>query len=438
MATLIWNLVLYALGSLAFLTSYMAFSPVTRDMVVFLSRDQQITIFKYRKLLWAIGIVCFALLVLRGIFGLADAGPDSALAWGAAALGTAHVAWLFIAGITIVLLSLAFWATYVPVVMAPPEVHETVGIDEADAFLKPDSIVLGLVMGGQVRAYPRDLIARPHWFNDTIDDKPLMISYCILCNSGQAFVSRLKNGTPLNLRNMTAFDNNTIYHDTETGNFIQQLEGKVIRGPDEGEELEAYPLVMARWDEWKTLHPDTTVYYAPPMTLRDRMVQKMLETMIPIRKLAARDKPWHLVRKEIDARLPAMSFVFGVTLGGESCAFPVTALRNRPVVNDTVGGEPIALLYDKAHDIGQVFMRRLGDRVLTFSEIPGAQGGAIAKDEETGSTWDVSGRAREGKLAGSALESPPHYNQIFWFGWAAFNPGTRINAGEDASRAAAQ
>ena len=51
MENLIWNLVLYALGVLALLTSYMAFSPMTRDLVVFLSRDQQITIFKNRRLL---------------------------------------------------------------------------------------------------------------------------------------------------------------------------------------------------------------------------------------------------------------------------------------------------------------------------------------------------------------------------------------------------
>jgi hypothetical protein len=435
MESLIWNLVLYGVGVGALLTSYMAFSPMTRDMVVFLSRDAQITIFKNRRLLWAIGIVCLGILILRGIFGFAE--PGTAMADGAETLGTAHWLWLVVAVLTIGPLSLAFWGMYVPVVMAPPKVHYTVGIDEANEFLKPESIVLGLDMGGMVRAYPRDLIARPHWFNDVIDDKPMMISYCILCNSGQAFVSHLKNGVPLNLKNMTAFDNNTVYHDPDSGNFIQQLEGKVIHGPDEGEELEAYPVVMARWDEWKKLHPDTTVYYAPPVTLRDRFTQKMLETMIPISRLAARDKPWHLVRKEIDGRLPAMSFVFGVTLGGQSCAYPVTALQGEPVINDDVGGEPVLMLYDEAHDIGQIFGRRAGDQVLTFEATADASGGVIATDTETGSSWDISGRAQDGPLKGTRLDSPAHYNQIFWFSWAAFNEGTRINTGADGTQAEA-
>ncbi|NQU62292.1 MAG: DUF3179 domain-containing protein [Rhodospirillales bacterium] len=417
------NIILYVVGTASLLHSYMAFSPMTRDMVAFLSRDAQINIFKHRHKYWAVGIFCLGLLMLRAINGLA--GSETT-----AMIGTAHWVWLVIGGFTIAGLSVLYWALYVPVVMAPPVKHFLVGIDEADGILKPDSVVLGIEMHGEVRAYPRDLIARPHWFNDEFGGRPLMISYCILCNSGQAFVPVLKDGRRLDLRNMTAFDNNTIYHCTKTGNFIQQLAGRVIRGPNEGEVLEAFPVVMARWDEWKRLHPDTKMYYAPPETLRDRTVQKMLMKMIPLSRLAARDKPWHIVRKDIDTRLPAMSFVFGVKINDETCAYPSAALKDNPVINDTVGTEPIVVLYDKAHDIGQVFLSRAGDQVLTFAEVPNNDGASlVAKDKETGTTWNVSGHAIEGPLAGSVLTPAPHWNQLFWFSWAAFNPGTRINEG---------
>ena len=268
------NFVLYVVGAGALLHSYMAFSPMTRDMVAFLSRDAQINIFKHRHKYWAVGIICLGLLMLRALNGLV--GTEDSMAM----IGAAHWLWLGVGGITIAGLSVLYWALYVPVVMAPPVKHYLVGIDEADKILEPSSVVLGIEMAGEVRAYPRDLIARPHWFNDELDGIPLMISYCILCNSGQAFVPVLKDGRRLDLRNMTAFDNNTIYHCTKTGNFIQQLDGKVIRGPNEGEALESYPVVMARWDEWKRLNPDTKMFYAPPETLRDRTVQKILMKMI--------------------------------------------------------------------------------------------------------------------------------------------------------------
>ena len=431
------NLILYGIGAGALVWAFLAFSPMTRDLVVFLSRDAQIGIFRYRHVYWIVGIACLGLLMLRGIFGLADAGTEGILARGAAALGSAHWLWLMVGGLTAAGLSLLYWAMYVPVVMAPPVEHSVVDIEAADRILEPDSVVLGLEMAGEVRAYPRDLIARPHWFDDELGGKPLMVSYCILCNSGQAFVPVLKDGRRLDLRNMTAFDNNVIYHCTKTGNFIQQLDARVIRGPNQGEVLESYPVVMARWDEWKRLHPDTKMYYAPPMTLRDRIVQKMLMTMIPLSRLAARDKPWHLLHKEIDAKLPAMSFVFGVEINAEACAYPVLALKDDPVINDTVGGEPVVVLYDKTHDIGEAFLRRVGDRVLTFVDATGESGSLVARDEETGTTWNVSGHATDGELTGAKLDPAPHWNQLFWFSWAAFKEGTRINTGESREAVAA-
>ena len=184
---------------------------------------------------------------------------------------------------------------------------------------------------------------------------------------------------------------------------------------------------MARWSEWKRLHPETTVFYAPPITFRDRFTQKMLMKMVPLAKLAARDEPWHLVRQEIDDRLPAMSFVIGIEIDGDFCAYPIAAMQQTPVVNDAVGGQPITVFYDKTHDIGQAFIRRLGDRELTFENAtPGAEAALAVRDKETGSTWNVSGQAIDGELKGSTLEAAPHWNQLFWFSWAAFKPSTRI------------
>jgi len=418
MQSLIINLVLYLAGTGSALWAYLAFSPMTRDLVAFLSRDAQIDIFRHRHIYWSVSGACLGLLLLLII---------SALAGTNAGAQTGNWVWLGIVLVTLAGLGILYWAMYVPVVMAPPRRHQLVSIDEADGFLQPESIILGIEMAGEVRAYPRDLIARPHWFNDELDGKPLMISYCILCNSGQAFVPILKDGRQLDLRNMTAFDNNTIYSCMKTGNFIQQLDGRVIRGPNEGEVLESYPVIMARWQEWKRLHPNTQVYYAPPITLRDRTVQKLLMTMIPLSRLAARDKPWHVVRQAIDDRLPAMSFVFGVEIGDDTCAYPVKALESNPVVNDSVGETPIVVLYDCRHNIGEVFLRRVADKTLSFEQVDNTAGSLVVRDRETGTTWNVSGHALEGPLAGTTLSPAPHWNQLFWFSWSTFKPGTRIH-----------
>jgi hypothetical protein len=47
------------------------------------------------------------------------------------------------------------------------------------------------------------------------------------------------------------------------------------------------------------------------------------------------------------------------------------------------------------------------------------------RDRETGSTWDIGGRAVAGPLEGERLEQVPSDDQ-FWFALAAFFPHTEI------------
>ena len=154
MQIFIWNLVLFVVGASAFIWAYLAFSPMTRDLVVFLSRDQQITIFKYRRVYWAVVTFALGWLFLRSIFGLAgpETPADSFLIRGAYFLGTAGLGWMIVLVLLSGLLGVLYWATFVPVVMAPPKEHRVVSTEEADKLLKPGSWVLGLDLKGKVHA----------------------------------------------------------------------------------------------------------------------------------------------------------------------------------------------------------------------------------------------------------------------------------------------
>lgn len=398
--------ILFALGVVAFLVTLVPFSPMTLKFYM-PPRKAMTTIYRSRRLLWGIGALAFALLAGRAVLG-----------------GTDFI-WLWIVGISAAGLTLLFWSGYVPVVMTPPRDQQLMRANEAGTILKDDDLVLGLTIGGEARAYPQATLARPHFLNDTVAGTPLTITYCILCNSGIAFRSELQ-GRPLQLQAVTAFNNNIIYYDPNMGNFIQQLDRKVIEGPDAGKTLDAIPVTITTWKAWKSLYPETKVVHAPARSLRDRMVTWMLNLMVPLPKLVRRKKPWHPVRGRIDGRLPAMSMVIGVEIKGEACAYPLSFLRDRPVLNETIGGEPIVILYDRELDAGQVFSRRLEGKVPMFQPILGGAKNLVAQDEATGSRWDVTGRAREGALEGRSLSPLPHFNKTFWFSWSQFKPGTTI------------
>ena len=120
---------------------------------------------------------------------------------------------------------------------------------------------------------------------------------------------------------------------------------------------------------------------------------------------------------------------------GEPVAYPYEVLRESPAANDVVDGEPVAVLWqrgtasaldkgsiDAGRDVGSAsaFCRELDGKTLTSRP----EGDNIL-DEETGSEWNVLGRAVAGELEGRRLE-PVVGIDYFWFSWAAFRPETRV------------
>ena len=130
-----------------------------------------------------------------------------------------------------------------------------------------------------------------------------------------------------------------------------------------------------------------------------------------------------------------MERVATVELNGETAAYPFSRLAGTRAVNDVVGGTPLVVFHrggtvsaldggviSASRDVGAatVFSRDLDGEALTFT----VRGDEFV-DDQTGSTWDVLGRATAGPLAGKRLQAVTSANH-FWFAWAVFKPETRV------------
>jgi hypothetical protein len=130
-----------------------------------------------------------------------------------------------------------------------------------------------------------------------------------------------------------------------------------------------------------------------------------------------------------------MARVLIVVLGGEAVAYPFDALKKVHVVNDTVGKTDVVVLWTSGtsspldtdtiaggRDVGAatVYVRALDGQLLTFTF-----DGTNIVDKQTGSVWDILGRATNGQLAGKTLTPVVAVNS-FWFAWAAYQPHTRV------------
>lgn len=399
------------LGLIALSITFLPFSPMTID-IVNLRRESQLAIHRQRHRIWVFAGACWGTSALWTL-----------VTWQA---GTAEVGafpLVFVAtGTTVAFL---FWSGYVPLVMSPPGRVRRLSAAEATTVLTPEETVLGVALDGRACAYRRDQIARPHYFVDDLAGERILVSYCILCNSAIAFKPRLGERT-LDLRCVTAFNNNIIYFDAASGNYIQQLDAKVIDGPDRGTRLELVPVTVTSWGDWLALYPTSDLYDAPAISIRDRLVAYMLDMLIPVHKLARRERPWHRVRGVIDRTLPAMAFVLGIERNGEAVAYAYEALRHARVIIDRIGDEAVILLHDGRRDFAGVYARTLDGKDLDFEPISPANDGRVARDLDTGSLWNAGGQAIAGPHLGARLPPLPHFNRLFWFSWILFKPHTRV------------
>ena len=89
----------------------------------------------------------------------------------------------------------------------------------------------------------------------------------------------------------------------------------------------------------------------------------------------------------------ANTLVVGVEANGVFVRFPIEAMgRESGFVNTEVGGVPVVVVYDAASQTSIAFERTVGGQTLEFANTPAIRGFRL-RDAETGSTWDIGGRA---------------------------------------------
>jgi hypothetical protein len=147
------------------------------------------------------------------------------------------------------------------------------------------------------------------------------------------------------------------------------------------------------------------------------------------RELAAELPPLENPERRSVARASHMrdeDLVLGVVASGQARAYPWWIVKNYHVVNDTIGGTPIAIAFCEQCSGGAAFRRQDKGRTLSLDVAGVYNGTIILKDRETGTLWaPFSGRALEGPLAGQKLDRFP---LVFthWDEWSARHPDTDV------------
>jgi hypothetical protein len=189
------------------------------------------------------------------------------------------------------------------------------------------------------------------------------------------------------------FMNAMTWWDHKTESVWSQVWGQAIAGPLKGTTLDLIPAAIVPWSTWRTDHPDTMAMINGKQGLAKRKER------------------------------PRDGWVIGVALGEHDKAYYYAAVAEKGVVNDFVGPYPVAVYVDAETRRVQVYLRQVGQQVLTLRL---DETGQHLVDAETGAAWDiVRGVGQSGPYQGEILRSVPYISSFDW-AWQDFHPDTEF------------
>src|SRR5262245_59748409 len=227
-----------------------------------------------------------------------------------------------------------------------------------------------------------------------------------------------------------------VMKDEKDGTLYSCLTGLAFDGPKKGTRLTPVPTLVSDWGVWLERYPHAVAYH-----MFDKYQPVDLPKVINDEARKSRGKP--------DPRLPAETVMLGVWDGHEARAYPLDNIAKAGLISETVEGKQRFILCDPATRTASAYgneaiapEKHSAPRPDKDGVSPPANNPAPARrhvslaldrknmaapfvDKETGSRWDVAGRAVEGELKGWTLAWLDS-TQVKWFAWAAEYPMTSV------------
>ena len=282
---------------------------------------------------------------------------------------------------------------------------------EARRWVRPDESVIVIEINGDARAYTARYLLQPHIaHSESVGGEDVVMTYCGLTNLGIAYTPEI-DGQRLDLRVMNQIENNLIMWDANTGTPIQQIWG-YREGAPEKRRMREWPTRRMPFSAFCELFPEGRVFANeiagvgrnPVRFAWDTGVRRLMTA--GVRKQERSEKPAFPSIDHTDTRLPMKAKIYGFNVGADYVAYTIESVRaSGGIVNATVGGRPVAVVYHVEYDSLGVY----------YNDTDGPVGQV-----------DVHGTTPQGRQL-KPVESLKA--GAYWFIWCHFFPTTDVNRG---------
>jgi hypothetical protein len=205
------------------------------------------------------------------------------------------------------------------------------------------------------------------------------------------------------------------------GTLYSCLSGIAFAGPKQGTRLAPVPTLVGAWGDWLARYPHGVAY---------QMFDKYQPVALPLEADAdsVTSRP-----ARSDSRLAPEALVLGVAHGKQTRAYPLDALAKAGILREKVGAEDWIVLWNDATRTAAAYLPIASPakadsgmpRTLTLM-LNRSGSAAPFTDRETGSHWDIAGRAVAGELKGWTLTWLDG-TQVRWRAWVAEYPATSVH-----------
>ncbi len=284
----------------------------------------------------------------------------------------------------------------------------------AVSYLNDNDLVVGIIKGNEVKAYPHIILDWHEVVNDEIDGSFFTLNYCPLTGTAFAWESKTNNTRTTFGVSGLLYNANLIMYDRNTDSNWSQLRLECVNGQLINDKPKLYEVVETDWKTWKALYPNSQVLTT------DTGVSRPYGTS-PYGDYATNNDRF-IFRPEItNPALPNKARVYAIIDGNTSKVYQFSDFTGGKAIRDTYKGKSYLIVGDENIMFGYELNGDLSN--LSF-EYDFSNSEAFFTDNEQ-NKWSIFGSAIEGPREGSKL-TPIQSVMSYWFAIAAFYPNPEL------------
>lgn len=279
-------------------------------------------------------------------------------------------------------------------------------------YLQDDNVIFGIEVNGDVRAYPKRILAWHEMFTDIVGGVDVAGVYCTLCGTIILYDADFGGLNHALGTSGFLYRSNKLMYDRQTQSLWNTIKGEPLLGPlvDKDIALNHRSVVTTTWGKWRKLHPDTQVLSLDTGYNRDYDEGVAYHDYFATDELMF-NTPFKDSRLENKREILALRFKGQL---GKTVAIDTEFLKQNPVYQSVLGTQKYVVVTDESG----------ANRVYDPGGIEFVTTDGLGVTDAQGTVWRITESQLQHPNGSFASRLP--YHRAFWFGWHATFPNTEL------------